>query len=94
MNTVVQIEGLTVNDLFKRLDTLEQKIEASIKPQPKGTNEGETYLTREEVSKKLKVTRQTLNTWHKKGVLKSFRFGTRVRYRLSDIEAFSNPKTA
>ena len=92
--TVLQIEGLTVRDLFKKLDNLEQKIEAKNQPYPRVLNTSETYLTRLEVAHKLKVTRQTLSTWHKKGVLKAVRLGTRVRYKLSDIEAFTQYKTA
>tara|TARA_B110000285_G_C14998643_1_gene550230 strand:+ start:649 stop:933 length:285 start_codon:yes stop_codon:yes gene_type:complete len=93
MTTVLQIEGLTAKDLFQKFAELEQKIEANIQPHRPVTNQSETYLTRAEVSEQLKVTRQTLSTWHKKDVLRAVRLGTRVRYKLSDIELFTQSKT-
>ena len=93
MKQVLQIEELSVKELFTRLDNLEQKIEAKNQPQQLLKNTSETYLTRAEVSEQLKVTRQTLSTWHKKGVLRAVRLGTRVRYKLTDIELFTQSKT-
>ena len=52
----------------------------------------EQYLTRNQVGEILQVSRQTLSSWHDKGVLKGARIGTRIRYRLSDIQSMINSK--
>ena len=45
-----------------------------------------TYLSRLEVSKMLKVSLVTLNTWNKNGTLKAVGIGGRVLYRQEDID--------
>jgi len=46
----------------------------------------EQYLTTKEASALLKISRQTLTKWKKRGKIKAKKiFGT-VRYKLSDIE--------
>ena len=44
-------------------------------------------LTRQEAARMLKVSLSTLHFWTKEGIVKGTRIGTRVRYRLTDIEA-------
>ena len=46
------------------------------------TGEDTEYLTRNEVSKVLNVTVQTLNNWRREGVLNPIKIGGRVLYRL------------
>lgn len=46
----------------------------------------EEWLTRKELVKLIKVSEVTIIDWDKKGILKPFRIGNRVRYRLTDIE--------
>ncbi len=48
-------------------------------------NPKQKYVTTEVVCKMLVVSRQSVYTWDKQGILKPFRFGNRKRYRLSDI---------
>ena len=43
------------------------------------TGEDTEYLTRNEVSKVLNVTVQTLNNWRREGVLNSLKIGGRVQ---------------
>ena len=45
------------------------------------TGEDTEYLTRNEVSKVLNVTVQTLNNWRREGVLNPLKIGGRVLYR-------------
>lgn len=47
----------------------------------------EKYLTRKETSKLLNVSLPTLNEYTKKGKLNACRFGVRVLYKLTEIEA-------
>ena len=46
----------------------------------------ETYLTVFQASKRLGVDRSTLWRWDKENYLKTIKIGSKVRYRLSDIE--------
>ena len=49
------------------------------------TGEDTEYLTRNEVSKVLNVTVQTLNNWRREGVLNPLKIGGRVLYRKEDV---------
>ena len=49
--------------------------------------QAEKYLTRKETSKLLNVSLPTLNEYTKKGKLNACRFGVRVLYKLTEIEA-------
>ena len=49
------------------------------------TGEDTEYLTRNEVSKVLNVTVQTLNNWRREGVLVPLKIGGRVLYRKEDV---------
>ena len=44
-------------------------------------------LTRQEAARMLNVSLPTLHFWTKEGIIKGTRIGSRVRYRLTDIEA-------
>ena len=49
----------------------------------------ETYLTQEEVSKLLKVSRRTVQNYRAKGLLKGLRVSDKfLRFRRSDVDAF------
>lgn len=53
----------------------------------------EEYLTANQVSKELNVSRVTLREWDKQNILKPARLGTRVRYLRSQInEALTTVK--
>lgn len=45
------------------------------------------WMTREEVSKLLKVNISTVNNWKKSGKLVSYGIGSRVYFRRSEVEA-------
>ncbi|KQT20686.1 hypothetical protein ASG22_17075 [Chryseobacterium sp. Leaf405] len=44
------------------------------------------FLTRNEVSQKLKVSLVTLNNWQKNEILIPFKIGKRILYKLDDVE--------
>lgn len=48
---------------------------------------GENYLTRKQTAEKLKVSLPTLNEYTKNGKINGYRFGVRVLYKQSEIEA-------
>jgi excisionase family DNA binding protein len=43
-------------------------------------------MTRAETAKMLNITLCTLHDWTKRGIIQGARIGTRVRYRLADVE--------
>lgn len=45
------------------------------------------YLSRKEAAELLGVSLPTLNDWSKSGIVPSYKLGSRVRYRLSEIQA-------
>lgn len=47
----------------------------------------EGYLTREEVSKLIKLSPPTLNEYTKRGLIKAYKIGKRVLYKKSEIDA-------
>jgi excisionase family DNA binding protein len=46
----------------------------------------ENFLTRQEVSKKLNITLPTLHNYTKRGLIKSYKIGSRILYKESDID--------
>jgi predicted site-specific integrase-resolvase len=53
---------------------------------PKSNPETE-FLSRKEVLSRLVIDSSTLWSWEKTGYIRSFPFGGRKRYKLSDVEA-------
>ena len=47
--------------------------------------EQETYITREETMKALKISNQTLRTYTTKGLLKSYRLGSLILYKREEV---------
>jgi excisionase family DNA binding protein len=45
------------------------------------------YATREEVSKRLRISLPTLNNLTKDGIIKSYRIGRRVLYKWDEVES-------
>ncbi len=52
-------------------------------------NQG-VYLNTSEVCKLIKVSHVTLWRWRKNGVIPFIKYGRKVLYKLSDVEAFIN----
>lgn len=83
---MTQIEGLTADQFFKAFAYLESKIE-TLKTQGPTPCKIDGYLTRQEVSKLLKVSAVTVHDWTNKGFLKSYRLGQKVYYKAAEIDA-------
>src|SRR5688572_2939548 len=75
--------GITVNDLLLQI---EQMIDTKIGNLPLQENLQSDYLSRKEVAKLLKITLPTLHDWTKLGILKSYKMGTRVLYKESEVK--------
>lgn len=68
-------------------DDLERVVQNAIdKLLEKRENKPEVYLTAEETAKRLQVDRSTVWRWNKEGYLVSTKVGSKVRYKLSDVE--------
>ena len=84
MENHVLIQNITLPELQKMLqDTLEECLQKRV-TMDTGAPE---ILTRTEAAKMLHVSLPTLHYWTKEGIVKGTRIGTRVRYRLADVEA-------
>ena len=53
----------------------------------KPSNPEADYLTRIETANLLRVTLPTLSEWTKRGILNSYRMGSRIRYKRSEVNA-------
>ncbi len=72
---------------FKTLiQTAVSEAMGAMAPKPQGTPQSPELLTRNEAAKYLGVSLPTLNEWTKTGVVKGYRIGSRVRYKLPEIE--------
>jgi excisionase family DNA binding protein len=65
-------------------DVVEEKLK-NLNPQQ--SVQEPILLTRQETAKLLGVTLPTLHEWTKNGTIQGVRIGTRVRYRMPDIES-------
>jgi predicted DNA-binding transcriptional regulator AlpA len=90
LQELIKSEGITLNvkseDLTAFANQLaSQLLEAQARNTPPPPT-GETYLTTDEVCRKLSISRVTLWEWDKKKITKPVRFGNLKRYKLSELE--------
>ncbi len=76
---------IPVNELAAAIAEKLTPLFNGIKPQE--TPQTEKYLTRKETAALLNVSLPTLNEYTKGGKIKGYRFGVRVLYKQSEIEA-------
>lgn len=74
------IIAVSVKELKEFADSLINEAVARFTPHE------ETYITAFQASKRLGVDRTTLWRWDKENYLKAVKIGSKVRYKLSDIE--------
>jgi excisionase family DNA binding protein len=55
-------------------------------PNSKSFSQGSNYLTRGEVSKYLQISLPTLHSYVKQGLIKSYRIGGKVRFKLEEVD--------
>jgi predicted DNA-binding transcriptional regulator AlpA len=79
----LQVKG---SDLLSFANELARQTAKQTEARIQAQNKPDQLLTRSEVSEKLTVTLPTLWRWEKTGVLIPIRIGSKVRYRLSDVE--------
>ncbi|MDB4752598.1 helix-turn-helix domain-containing protein [Winogradskyella sp.] len=67
-------------------DQLVARVVSELKNELKQATFTEQYLTREEVSKLLKISLSTIHNWTKRGILQPFQIGGRIYFKASHIE--------
>ena len=74
-----------VKSFFVSLDRLSSLMDRLFAPQ-KPTLDGESFYTDEELSKKLKISRRSLQDYRNEGRIPYIKLGGKILYRSSDIE--------
>lgn len=88
-NQLIRSENERVKSFFlslERLSTAIKKLFASRKP----TLNGDSFYTDEELSKKLKLSRRSLQDYRNEGRIPYIKLGGKILYRASDIEKLLN----
>jgi excisionase family DNA binding protein len=80
--------GINGDQLLERIGQLIDSKLSKIAPP---THEKQSkFITRQEVAGYLKISLPTLNEWTKLGWLQSYKVGSRVLYKLEEVEASIN----
>lgn len=82
MKQVLQIEHIDAHTLMTRLERIETLLNAKADVRPSSSP---IFLTREQVAAKLAVSEVTVWDWTKKGILKKYSIGTKVRYVEAEV---------
>lgn len=83
---MVQLITLSVEDLQSIIKNAVGEVLQNSQPQQK-ENDEESYLTRQQVAKKLHLSLTTLDTYTKEGLLIGYSIGHRVLYKKSEINS-------
>lgn len=82
----IHFVGVQPNDLITAIaDKIKETLFADITKTLTDTAP-KRYLSADEVCERFGVTKPTLHEWRKRGILKSYKLGARVYYRLDEIE--------
>jgi len=84
MNQNIYLNGISIEDFQNQLIGKLKTELLSTAPQTAKQTEDE-FLTAKQVSKLLGVSLVSLHKWKKDGKLKFHRFGTRIRFKRSEI---------
>jgi excisionase family DNA binding protein len=84
-NEIITRENDRIKRFFSSLDRMLDKIETALMG-CKPTLNGERFLTDQEVSDRLKVSRRTLQDYRTAGKIPYIQLGGKILYRESDIQ--------
>ena len=84
-NQLITVENERVKAFFLRLERLSSLLEEFFS-KGKPVLNGESYYTDKELSKKLRVSRRSLQEYRTEGILPYIQLGGKILYRSSDIE--------
>ncbi len=77
------LQGTTVDEFLTKLRDI---VASTIEEKRQQPEHAPHYLTRKETAERLNISLPTLNEHSKKGLIPSYRFGTRILYKEEDIE--------
>ena len=81
-NLKIEIGGVNLSDLANRMERIEKHLNDLNTTPPE---QEEVLLSRNETIELLGITSPTLHAWKKKTLLKSYRIGSRLRYKKSEV---------
>lgn len=80
----ILLNGINLSELLEKIGQLiDEKVGAIQHPATKNQS---NLISRKEVAALLKISLPTLHDWTKSGLLTSYRIGSRVLYKLSEVE--------
>ena len=85
MSQLITSENERIKTLFRSLDKISSSLERLFSSR-KPTLNGESFYTDEELSRKLKVSRSSLQDYRDEGRIPFIKLGGKILYRASDIE--------
>lgn len=83
----IEVNGLDITTIAEKLDALTNALTSKEAKAETSADKPEKFLTRGEVAVLLKITLPTLHDWTKKGLLKAYRIGNRIRYKEAEVMA-------
>jgi excisionase family DNA binding protein len=92
----IEINNFNIADLEKAIkNVLHETVVNAVKEKIIPNRKIISLFSREETAKMLCISLPTLNEWTKQGIIKAFRIGNRVLYKLEDInDALTEIKTS
>ena len=84
-NQLITENNERIKSFFLSLDSLSSSFERLFSSR-KPTLNGESFYTDEELSKKLKISRRSLQDYRNEGRIPYIKLGGKILYRSSDIE--------
>jgi len=85
MSQLITSENERIKLLFRSLNKISSSLERLFSSR-KPTLNGESFYTDEELSKKLKISRSSLQDYRDEGRIPYIKLGGKILYRASDIE--------
>ncbi len=89
----IEVNGVDMSTIANRLERIETTLD-NLSQTPNQAPQSEKLLSHKEVAKLFNVSLVTLHDWTKKGILKAYRMGNRIRYKEAEImETLTNNQT-
>lgn len=85
MEKTIILQGITVDTLLEQIDAIVEK-RLNEKIEQLNPKKAYKFLSRKEVCVILKISLVTLSDWTKRGVINSYRIGSRIRFKSDEVE--------
>ena len=84
MNQIL-LNGISINELLEKIGQLIENKVGQKNHEPQKQNQSK-FISRKDVAELLQISLPTLNDWTKSGLLNSYQIGTRILYKLDEVE--------